>query len=532
MPNMTGSIEAFIGADISKYEAAMSKVANLTKTAFSNAQKNAMTSSNKIVRTVANVMAKLSATTKGVGTKMASGITTGLNTAVGQVQRIAARIGEKIPDPIKRGFDQITSFASATVTTISNTLGKLVSVAGKTANGMMNAFNNGFNKMSSGAVSGLNKISNHFSKTNKSGSSLVGTVRQLTSAFTLAGLATKGISKITSSVDGAISRFDTMKQFPQIMQSWGYSSEDAQGSIKRLVDGIDGLPTTLDGITANVRTLVTSGLKLDDATNVALAFNNAMLANGASSADAESAMTQYSQMLAVGKVDQMAWNSVVNAAGKALNDVAEEMLGAGKNQADLYSSLKDGTITMDQFNKKMIEMSERTGGFAEQAIKGSEGVRTSMSILSSAVTRGLTNIIEAFDDAMEAQGLPNLAQSIAKLKPIIDDTFKSIASTAPFIVQKIQDIGIKGVASLALIPAFMPKVLGAIGTLGVGLGTMGSVGVSSTAKMSKGLFGYKEVIGDTVVKHKGLVGSIMNLGNKTSGVTEAMTKSAGVGVGH
>lgn len=39
MPNMTGSIEAFIGADISKYEAAMSKVANLTKTAFSNAQK-------------------------------------------------------------------------------------------------------------------------------------------------------------------------------------------------------------------------------------------------------------------------------------------------------------------------------------------------------------------------------------------------------------------------------------------------------------------------------------------------------------
>ncbi|HJF17269.1 MAG TPA: hypothetical protein K8V19_06460, partial [Globicatella sulfidifaciens] len=171
MPEMTGSIEAFIGADISKYEAAMSKVANLTKTAFANAQKNAMTSSNKIVRTVANIMAKLSTTTKGVGTKMASGITTGLNTAVGQVQRIAAKIGEKIPEPIKRGvsklntvFSKIGNFAkqgaNAVVKAFESITGQMLSAGIKAGN----AFSNGLRNASKKAQEVAKDVNDSFTK--------------------------------------------------------------------------------------------------------------------------------------------------------------------------------------------------------------------------------------------------------------------------------------------------------------------------------------------------------------------------------
>ncbi|MDT9120722.1 hypothetical protein RSW84_25140, partial [Escherichia coli] len=58
-----------------------------------------------------------------------------------------------------------------------------------------------------------------------------------------------------SSIDGAISRYDTLQQFPKVMSQMGYSAEQAQANIQKMSDGIDGLPTTLDGIVANAKNL-------------------------------------------------------------------------------------------------------------------------------------------------------------------------------------------------------------------------------------------------------------------------------------
>src|SRR5690606_11148291 len=45
---------------------------------------------------------------------------------------------------------------------------------------------------------------------------------------------------IRNSVDGAISRFDTLNTFPSVMEMMGFSATDSEKAIKRLADGIEG----------------------------------------------------------------------------------------------------------------------------------------------------------------------------------------------------------------------------------------------------------------------------------------------------
>ena len=70
-----------------------------------------------------------------------------------------------------------------------------------------------------------------------------------------------------------------------------------------------------------------------------------MLAGGASTMEQENALTQYTQMLSAGKVDMQAWRSIQAAMPGQLNQVAEAMLGAGKNSNDLYEAMKNGSIS-------------------------------------------------------------------------------------------------------------------------------------------------------------------------------------------
>lgn len=404
------------------------------------------------------------------------------------------RLGDVV-EKVGGGFGKLPSVAQTAFSRIGSSVGTLSNITARAVSSMTSTLSSGFNNLSQKATGALNGISKRFSQIGKSGDSLIGTIKSLAGAFSLVAIGQKVLNKISSSMDGAIKRFDTLNQFPKIMQSWGYSAKEAQKSTDRMVEGIDGLPTKLDDITANVKTLVTAGLGLGEATDVAIALNNAMLANGSSAMDAQNAMTQYSQMMAVGKVDQQAWNSVVNAAGKALNDVAEELLGAGNGQAQLYEALKDGDVTMDAFNKKLMEMDTAVGGFAEQALIGSEGVQTSMQNIGSAVSRGMANVMNAIDEVLEKRGLPNIAQNLNSIKDVVNDVFGFVIDKVPAVMDRVleltevfEGLGVVGTLSLLALPAVLPKVLGMLGSFGVGLGGLGTAFTKAPSAIS-GAFG-------------------------------------------
>lgn len=224
-----------------------------------------------------------------------------------------------------------------------------------------------------------------------------------------AAVTTKAMSVISGSIGNAVSRADQMNNFPKVMKNLGYSSEDAAASIKKISSALDGLPTTSSAMTGMVQQLAPLTSNLDQATNIALAFNNAMLAGGASTMEQENALTQYTQMLSAGKVDMQAWRSIQAAMPGQLNQVAEAMLGAGKNSNDLYEAMKNGSISFDDFNKKVMELNQNGFGkyasFAQQAKDATQGIGTAMENVQNRVAKAVQKVIEAV-------GVENIAGAI------------------------------------------------------------------------------------------------------------------------
>ena len=222
-------------------------------------------------------------------------------------------------------------------------------------------------------------------------------------------ITSKAMDTIGSSISSAVSRSDQMNNFPKVMKNLGYSSEDAAKSIKKISDSLDGLPTTSSAMTGMVQQLAPLTSNLDEATTISLAFNNAMLAGGASTMEQENALAQYTQMLSAGTVDMAAWRSIQAAMPGQLNQVAEAMMGAGHNANDLYASMKDGTYSFDDFNKAIVDLNQngfaQYASFAQQAKDATQGIGTAIENVRNRVAKAVQKVVEAF-------GVENIAGAI------------------------------------------------------------------------------------------------------------------------
>lgn len=193
------------------------------------------------------------------------------------------------------------------------------------------------------------------------------------------------MNTLTTSLDGAITRFDTLHTYPKVMKSLGFSTEDAQAAVSKLNAAVQGLPTSLSDIVKNAQVMTSVTGDMNMATDTAIALNDALLSSSASTEDAARATQQYSQMLATGKPDLESWRTLQETMSPALTKVAKKLGIASGNTLELYDAMKDGKISFDDFNKALIECDTETGGFAETAKDASKTIRTGFTNIKSAV---------------------------------------------------------------------------------------------------------------------------------------------------
>ncbi|WP_353727231.1 tape measure protein [Lactococcus lactis] len=278
--------------------------------------------------------------------------------------------------------------------------------------------------MDDGSVKkGLASINGLEGATNKAGTS----IKSMVAAMGLVKIASAAFDVLKSSVGDAVSHFDTMQKFPKVMQALGFSAGDSTKSIKKLSDGIEGLPTKLDDVVSQTQQLTSITGDLNKSTDTVLALNNAFLASGASTEDANRGMIQYNQMLAKGTVDLQSWRSLQETMPLGLQKTAEAMGFTGKTaQKDLYAALQDGKVTFDQFNDQLIKLGTGTGQLATLAKQNSSGIATSFGNLRNAVSKGLANTLTVIDKVVQALTGKSIAQNIDSLKGIINSAFGSI----------------------------------------------------------------------------------------------------------
>lgn len=253
---------------------------------------------------------------------------------------------------------------------------------------------------------------------------------------------TGAVRGMASQVGNAVNRFDTLNNFPKIMKNLGYSTKDANKALSTMSEGIDGLPTSLGSIASASQKIAPLTGNLDKAAKVTVAMNNALLAGGKSAETQSNALEQFSQMLSAGKVDMQAWRSMLDAMPGQMNQLAQSLLGADKNQADLYEAMKAGTVSFDDFNNALLQLNEKglkAGGkefasFAEQAKSATGGIGTQIANLKTGVVKGITSMITEADKTL------HIGSGIKKMSEGIKGTLDKVAKSKTF---KIMLGGIK-----------------------------------------------------------------------------------------
>lgn len=234
---------------------------------------------------------------------------------------------------------------------------------------------------------------------------------------------------LSSSLDGAINRFDTMQSYPKVMKSLGFSVEQSQKSVAKLNQSVQGLPTSLADVVTTSKSLAAVTGNIDKATDTTIALNHAFLASGSSSEDASRGLQQYSQMLAKGTVDMQSWRTLQETMAPALTKVAKKLGITSGNANELYEALQNGTISFDQLNDAMIECDTETGGFAETALEASKGVKTSMTNIKSAVQNLEQGFMSAMNNMLKSKAMGGLVDNLEKIKSKIYDFRNSIMET-------------------------------------------------------------------------------------------------------
>lgn len=261
----------------------------------------------------------------------------------------------------------------------------------------------------------------------------------------VSSVTSRALDAISGSIASAVNRVDTIANFPKIMQSVGYSADEARATIERLSTGIDGLPTSLDAIVGSVQKIAPVSGSLATATDVALAFNNALLAGGKSQEIMNSAFEQYSQMLSTGRVDMQSWKILAQAMPGQLNQIAKALLGANANQADLYKAMQSGAITFDQFNNAIVSLNNEGlpgyASFAEQARISTESIGTAWTNVQNRINKAVAKIIDHIGQANIAGAINDFSSSFSGIADTVITYLDPVISTVGSFMDQLQNNG-------------------------------------------------------------------------------------------
>lgn len=246
-------------------------------------------------------------------------------------------------------------------------------------------------------------------------------------------------SVIEGSLDSAISRYDTLNNFPKVMKNLGIEAEKSQKAINKISKGLSGLPTTLnDGALAVQRFTAING-DLEKSTDIFLALNNAIIAGGADVEVQNVALKQLIESYSKGKMDIKEWQALQMAMPAQLNQIAKAM---GLTTDELGEMMRQGDGTrevIDEFLDTIIQLNEKGvddfASFSEQSRNAVDGIATSITNAKTAVTRGVAEIIKSINDILAKTKLESISNVISKFGEGSESLLKTIAERLPDLMK-------------------------------------------------------------------------------------------------
>ena len=185
-------------------------------------------------------------------------------------------------------------------------------------------------------------------------------LQRMTSPFTniyrgvLYGVGYRLLGKVTESISGAFSRYDTIKTYSKVLNNLGIDAtkkfsiagEEATDVYHNLENAVLGLPTGIDEIIESMRRYAGATGEAERATKLAIAANNAYIAGHMGEREKLFTERQLVALAGGAELSTNQWDSLRRNAPLAIKVVAKEMKMGVQEMID---ALKEGTVSGQEF---------------------------------------------------------------------------------------------------------------------------------------------------------------------------------------
>lgn len=259
---------------------------------------------------------------------------------------------------------------------------------------------------------------------------IVGAIAGIASAAT-----SKALNVLTSSIDTAVKRVDTLNAAQKTFQYMGFAAADSSEAVKAVTKSIQGLPTPLDSAIRGMTGLAATYGDVKLGQKMFTALNDAVLGFGGSAAMVDNAVQQVSQLPMDGPLDAQTWNSLRNSG------ITPVLVAMGKDMGKSVSQLKEdfgnGTLKVQDFVNELIKLDTQGGGglvsLQKIALNSTSGISTGFANMQTAVARGMANIIQAV-------GQKNISQAIAQIGAGFEKVLNVVAKSIPVAIGYIKQM--------------------------------------------------------------------------------------------
>ena len=285
-----------------------------------------------------------------------------------------------------------------------------------------------------------NKWSGFASRIGSSAITAGNTLQRITSPFdsivrgAMYGIGYGALNKVTEGLSSSTSRYDTIKTYPKIMESLGFTAKKtaktvkdgtftAEESIQALNDSVIGLPTGLDEIVDMAKRYVLATHDMKTGTDVAIAANNAFLASASTEQQRYQGMMQLNDVLAGKKLQTREWMSLAASMPAAIQEIGR-LLGYEKN-SEFLQALYGNKIDNGKFIKALREVGTEGGKIAKMAEISKQTFEGLSSNIKNAFSRGGYKLLEALDDVLISATGHGTVKNLKDITDGIDSIFES-----------------------------------------------------------------------------------------------------------
>lgn len=255
---------------------------------------------------------------------------------------------------------------------------------------------------------------------------------------------------VKSSISSAMGRQDTMEAFNRTITQITGSAENATKALEDLKKITKGTAYGLDVAAKATQNFVTRGMDLSKATKSVGIWADAVSFYGkGTNEQLETVTDALAKMRTKGTVEMEQLNRLFDVGINAVGIYAKAV---GRNAADVQEDLSAKTITTEQFldvvEKAMAEGTNGVDKIAGAALQAGSSWTGTIDNMKAATTRGVLSIMQAIDDMLSKNKLPQMREMISQFGKGAEATMNAIANG----IKNLKDVG-------ALIPQ-----IGALGS--------------------------------------------------------------------